>query len=55
MGKSKIVDKSFSQLTRKGLAEVRKKLIAEEKRKNGYLIVADKNGRVKKVPAYRLH
>lgn len=28
-----------------------KKVIAEEKARNGYLVVGDKNGKVKKIPA----
>ncbi|HEX7904520.1 MAG TPA: hypothetical protein VF487_11620 [Chitinophagaceae bacterium] len=31
-----------------------KKVIAEEKSRNGYLVVADKNGKVKKIPASEL-
>ena len=31
-----------------------KKVIAEEKLRNGYLVVADKNGKVKKIPASEL-
>ena len=33
------------------LKKVSKKLIEETKKENGYLIVADKNGTVKKIPA----
>jgi len=33
------------------LNKVSKKLIEETKKENGYLIVADKNGTVKKIPA----
>jgi hypothetical protein len=35
----------------KGFRKVRKKLIAETKAKNSYLVVADKNGKIKKIPA----
>ena len=28
-----------------------KKLIAEEKARNGYLVIADKDGKIKKIPA----
>lgn len=31
-----------------------KKVIAEEKARNGYLVVADKDGKVKKIPASEL-
>ena len=54
MGKIKITEKSFSQLTKEGLADAWKKLIAEEKKRNGYLIITDKKGRVKKIPASNL-
>jgi diphthamide biosynthesis methyltransferase len=50
MGKIKTINKTFSQLTREGLEATRKKLLAEEKKKNGYLVVAGKNGKVEKVP-----
>jgi hypothetical protein len=33
------------------LKKVSKKLVEETKKENGYLIVADKNGTVKKIPA----
>lgn len=35
----------------KGLKKVSQRLIAEEKARNGYLIISDKNGNIKKVPA----
>jgi hypothetical protein len=35
----------------KGLEKVAEKLIAETKEANGYLVVADKNGKAKKVAA----
>jgi hypothetical protein len=50
MGKTKIINKTFSQLTKEGLEATRKKLLAEEKKKNGFLIVAGKNGKAKRVP-----
>ena len=28
-----------------------KKLIAEEKARNGYLVISDKDGKIKKIPA----
>ncbi|GEM_PF-4740059 len=54
MGKNNAIKKSFSQLTKEGLEATRKKLVAEEKKKHGYLVIADKHGRVKKVPASQL-
>jgi hypothetical protein len=41
----------ISTTLEKCLAEVRKKLIEEEKKNNGYLVVSDKDGKVKKIPA----
>lgn len=35
----------------KSLEKVRKDLIEAEKKNNGYLVIADKNGKVKKIPA----
>jgi len=54
MGKDKSIRKSSSELLSEGLAITRKRLIAEEKKKNGYLIIADKDGKVIKVPASQL-
>jgi hypothetical protein len=51
MARNKIIKHRFVELLEKGLAQTRKKLIAEEKKKNGYLVVSDKDGRVKKIPA----
>jgi hypothetical protein len=34
-----------------GFKKVREKLIEEEKKENGYLIIGDKNGNVIKIPA----
>ena len=31
-----------------------KKVVAEEKSRNGYLVVADKDGKIKKIPASEL-
>ena len=36
---------------KEGFEKVRKILIDKEKKANGYLIVSDKNGKVKKIPA----
>jgi hypothetical protein len=54
MGKTKIIEKPFSQLTNEGLALVKKRLIEKEKKNNGYLVVADKDGKIKKIPASEL-
>lgn len=35
----------------KGLKKVSQKLIAEEKTRDGYLVVSDKKGHVQKIPA----
>jgi hypothetical protein len=51
MEKSDTIKKSFSETTKEGLILVRKKLIEKEKKNNGYLVVADKNGKIKKIPA----
>jgi hypothetical protein len=51
MGKIKSIKKSFSETTTDGLVVVRKRLIEKEKKNNGYLVVADKNGKIKKIPA----
>ena len=44
-------NKDISATLEKSLAKVRKKLIEEEKKINGYLVVSDKDGKVKKIPA----
>jgi len=54
MGKIKSIKKSFSEATIEGLVVVKKRLIEKEKKNNGYLVVADKNGKVKKIPASEL-
>jgi hypothetical protein len=54
MGKTKAVKKSFSETTKEGLIVVRKRLIEKEKRNNGYLVIADKQGKVKRVSASEL-
>ena len=43
--------KDLSMLLESGLKKVSKKLVAETKKNNGYLIIADKNGEIKKVSA----
>jgi hypothetical protein len=54
MGKTKAIKNSFSELTTKGLALVRKRLIEKEKKNNGFLVIADKKGKIKKIPASEL-
>ena len=51
MGKAKSIKKSFSVITAEGLVVVRKRLIEKEKKNNGYLVIADKKGQIKKIPA----
>ncbi len=41
----------LSQKMQLGFEKARKKLIAETKKANGYLVIAGKDGKVKKVPA----
>lgn len=43
--------KELSAALEEGLKKVSEKLIAETKKENGYLILADKEGNIKKVPA----
>lgn len=40
-----------SDAIEKGLKKTSKKLIAETKKNNSYIIVSDKNGNIKKIPA----
>lgn len=54
MVKTKAIKKSFSETTKEGLIVVRKRLIEKEKKNNGYLVIADKQGSVKKVPVSQL-
>ncbi|MCX6315941.1 MAG: hypothetical protein NTW29_01515 [Bacteroidetes bacterium] len=51
---NKSIKKSFLELTNQGLALVKKRLIEKEKKNNGYLVIADKNGVIKKIPASEL-
>jgi hypothetical protein len=53
MGNAKKI-KSFSELTKEGFVVVKKRLVEKEKKNNGYLVVADKQGKVKKIPASQL-
>jgi hypothetical protein len=48
---SKIKSRDISGILKKGFEKVRKNLIATEKKNNGYLIVSDKNGNIKKIAA----
>jgi hypothetical protein len=43
--------KHETKIIEEGLKKVSEKLIAETKKENGYLILADKEGNIKKVPA----
>jgi len=43
--------KDISATLEKSLEKVRKKLIEEVKKNNGYLVIGDKDGKVKKIPA----
>lgn len=47
-------EKDLSEALKKGFDKARKKLIEEEKKRNGFLIVSDENGTIKKVPAKNL-
>lgn len=44
----------ISKKLQAGFAKARKMLIEKEKKSNGYLIVSDKNGKVKKIAAKEL-
>ncbi len=46
-----LVAQKESEAIEKGLKKTSQKLIAEEKACNGYLIISDKKGGIKKVPA----
>jgi hypothetical protein len=43
--------KDISITLKKSLEEVRKQVIETEKKNDGYLVIAGKDGKVKKVPA----
>jgi hypothetical protein len=52
VGKNKSIKPGdISSKLAEGFLKARKKLIEEEKKNNGYLIISDKNGNVIKVPA----
>ena len=46
-----IVAQKESKAIEAGLKKVSQRLIAEEKARNGYLVISDKKGGIKKVPA----
>lgn len=46
-----INNKDISATLEKSFAKVREKLIKEIKKNNGYLVIGDKDGKVKKIPA----
>ena len=48
---SSIKSKDISLQLQQGFQKVRKKLIEKEKKNNGYLVIAGKDGLVKKIPA----
>ena len=43
--------KDLSEALQQGLDKARKKLIEEEKKRNGFLVIADKTGVIKKISA----
>ena len=49
-----LVAQKESVAIEKGLKIVSRKLIAEEKARDGYLVISDKKGSIKKVPAKNL-
>jgi hypothetical protein len=49
--KNNSLHRDITVVLEKSLEKVRKNLIEAEKKNNGYLVIADKNGKVKKVPA----
>jgi len=56
MDKDKAIDKSrqwdeMDNLIEEGLKRTAKKLIEKEKKNDGYLVIAGKDGKVKKIPA----
>ena len=53
MAKNFLIDKDpdLKKKLDKGFKKVRKRLIAETKAKNSYLVIAGKNGKAKKIPA----
>ena len=49
--KKKTKSEDISEKLKEGFERARKKLIEQEKARNGYLIVTDDEGKVKKIPA----
>ncbi len=45
------ISEDLSEKLRKGFDEARRKFIAEVKATNGYIVVSDKKGNIKKIPA----
>jgi len=50
IGFSQLAENEFIEIE-KGLKMTSRKLIAEEKAQSGYLVISDKKGNIKKVPA----
>lgn len=48
---SNLTSRDISIKLQEGFEKVRKKLIEKEKKANGYLIVSDKKGNIKKISA----
>ncbi|HXI00955.1 MAG TPA: hypothetical protein VNI52_11865 [Sphingobacteriaceae bacterium] len=51
MGKRNNPREDLSEKLEKGFALVRKRLIEYEKKNNGYLVISDKDGNIKRVAA----
>ena len=51
---SKKKSEDLSGKIKPALDKAIKKVIAEEKSRNGYLVISDKNGKIKKIPASEL-
>ena len=49
--KSSNLNKDILAALEKSLEKVRKKVIETEKKNGGYIVIADKDGKVKKIPA----
>jgi len=48
---SNLKSEDISKKLQAGFEKARKKLIEKEKKSNGYLIISDKKGNIKKIPA----
>jgi len=53
IGFSQLAENEFTEIE-KGLKKTSRKLITEEKARDGYLVISDKKGNIKKVPAKEL-